>query len=120
MRNMGGRTPGLPHVSRRQTRAYSPFNRSVGLRRLPDAHLGLSFVCSLILHAMIVILVFRVTDLPAGSGGATISSVSWVDLTAPEPARGTPGAASTPAAPRTRRSGSPADHSRAAVAAATR
>ena len=132
---MGGRTPGSPNASPRQPRAYSPFNRSVGLRRLPDDRLALSIVCSLIFHAMIVILMLRVADLPAGSGSAVISSVaSWVDLTAPEPARGTAGAASTAAASRTRRSGSPAlptlrrsastvtpaDPSRAAITAATR
>ncbi len=123
MRNRGSRIAGSPDASPRQPRAYSPFNRSAGLRHLPDDRLGLFFVCSLILHAVVVILMLRVTDLPSGGGGAAIASVlSWVDLTAPEPARGNSGAASTPAARIMPRSASPAPAGppRAAIAAATR
>ncbi len=135
MRYIGSRLAGSPVPSPRAPRAYSPFNRRAGLGRLLDDRLGLSFVCSVIVHAMIVILVLRVTDLPSGSGGAAISSaLSWVDLAAPEPARGTAGAPATPATRMTPRSSSPvlpipsrsastvtpADRPRAAITAATR
>src|SRR6266700_196877 len=135
MRYIGSRLAGSPVPSPRPSRAYSPFNRRAGLGRLLDDRLGLSFVCSVIVHAMIVILVLRVTDLPSGSGGAAISSaLSWVDLAAPEPARGTAGAPATPATRMTPRSSSPvlpipsrsastvtpADLPRAAITAATR
>jgi hypothetical protein len=53
---------------------------------------------------MIALLIFGVADL-SGSGGIVNSSIAaWVDLTAPEPERGT-GHASTPATRAMRRSG---------------
>jgi hypothetical protein len=97
---------GLPKASPRRRRTYSPVNRSVGLRRLPEDRLSLSVVCSVIAHAMIALLILRVAD-PSSSGRAVISSIAaWVDLTAPEPAGGT-GHASTPVARTMRRSGPP-------------
>lgn len=104
MANTGGPTAWFPKPSRRRRRAYFPASRSGGLRRLPDDRFGLSVVCSLVAHAMIALLIFRVAD-PSGSGGIVNSSIAaWVDLTAPEPERGT-GHASTPATRAMRRSG---------------
>ena len=54
---MGSRIAGLLVPSPRLARAYSPFNRSVGLRRIPEDHIGLSLVCSLIVHALIVVAI---------------------------------------------------------------
>jgi hypothetical protein len=88
----------------RRRRAYLPANRGGGLRRLPDDRFPLAVVCSLIAHAMMALLIFRAAD-PSGSGGIASSSLTaWVDLTAPEPERGS-GHASTPATRTTRRSG---------------
>ena len=125
MRDMGSRIAGLLVPSPRPARAYSPFNRSVGLRRIREDHLGLSLVCSLIVHAVIVVAILPLMDLPSGSGAAT-----WVDLTASEPAGETSAAASTPTARMTPRTGSstsnrssakatPAAHPRTAAAVAT-
>jgi len=119
---MGNRLAGSPSASPRHLRGYSPFNRTPGLRHLPDDRLRLSFVCSLLLHALLVILMVRVTDVPAGGAGAAVSSVlSWVDLTAPDSARGTSGPASarTSAARTMPRSGSPARHVQARPATLT-
>lgn len=122
---MGSRIAGLLVPSPRLARAYSPFNRSVGLRRIPEDHIGLSLVCSLIVHALIVVAILPLMDPSSGSGAAT-----WIDLTASEPAGETSGAASTPAARMTPRTGSsasnrssakatPAAHPRPATAVAT-
>jgi len=77
-----------PKASRPRRRTYSPVNRSAGLRRLPDDRLSRSFIGSLIVHAIIAILVFRVAE-PFATGGVAIPSIAaWMDLTAPEPSSG--------------------------------
>ena len=90
-------------LGNRRRRAYPPANGSGGLRRLPDDRFGLAVVCSLIAHAMMALLIFRAADL-SGSGEIANSSIAWMDLTAPEPERGS-GHASTPATRAVRRSG---------------
>src|SRR5215468_7474808 len=105
MANSGGPTARLAGTSRRRRYAYPPVSRSGGLRRLPDDRVRLAVVCSLIVHAMIALLIFRAAD-SSGSGGTVSSSIAtWMDLTAPEPERGS-GQASTPTT--RRRSGPPA------------
>src|SRR5262245_34075083 len=52
---------------------------------------------------MMALLIFRAAD-PSGSGEIASSSIAWMDLTAPEPERGS-GHASTPATRTVRRSG---------------
>src|SRR5262249_51966457 len=101
---------GLGHVDveralgTRRRRADPPANRSGGLRRLPDDRFGLAVVCSLIVHAMMALLIFRAAD-PSGSDGTASSSIAaWMDLTASEPERDS-GHASTPATRTMRRSG---------------
>src|SRR5262249_37124014 len=91
-------------VSRRRRRACLPPNRSGGLRRLPEDRFGLAVVCSLIAHAMMALLIFRAADLSGSGGLASSSLTAWMDLTAPEPERGS-GQASTPATRTMRRSG---------------
>src|SRR5215470_10519833 len=105
MANTGGSTAWLPKTSRRPRRVYFPASRSGGLRRLPDDRFGLSAVCSLIAHAMMIgLLIFGAADL-SGSGGVVNSPIiTWVDLTAHEPDGGI-GHASTPATRAMRRSG---------------
>ena len=80
-----------------RSRSYSPLNRAHGLRRLPDEFLGRAFLASLILHGVVVMSLFRLTDaLPERPGGEAI----LMDLTAGAPT-GPPASvpAPTPAPP---------------------
>ncbi|MGH7402908.1 MAG: hypothetical protein ACREKQ_10800 [Candidatus Rokuibacteriota bacterium] len=83
-------------------RRYSPFNRSHGLRRVPDEPIGLAFLSSLILHAVLIWSLVRLTDAPAERPGADVS-VILADLAAASPA-GAPArvAAPEPAPPEER------------------
>lgn len=117
MRDLGRRIAELLISARRPPRAYSPFNRSAGLRRLPDDRLGVSVVGSLAVHGVIGILILQLTGLPSGPGTASITSVpSWVDLTAPESADASRATTSTPAARVKPRPAPPARTARSAPA----
>src|SRR5713101_2502577 len=70
----------------RRSRRYSPFNRSRGLRRLPDEGVGFAFICSLLLHAALIFGLVRATQAPPWSLGAETSLVSLADLVASAPA----------------------------------
>src|SRR6266851_193722 len=70
----------------RRSRRYSPFNRSRGLRRLPDDAVGFAFFCSLLLHAALIFGLVRATEAPPWSRGAETSLVSMVDLVPSAPA----------------------------------
>src|SRR6266849_10594875 len=120
----------------RRSRRYSPFNRSRGLRRLPDEGVGFAFICSLLLHAALIFGLVRATQAPPWSLGAETSFVSMADLVASAPASpqlpevkpDRPARRSTPSLPpaQTIRTGTPtapasrqADPVRAAAAAAS-
>ncbi len=64
----------------RPSRRYSPFNRSPGLRRLPEEGLGFAFIGSLLLHAALIFGLVRATEAPPWSLGADMSLVSVADL----------------------------------------
>lgn len=70
----------------RRSRRYSPFNRSRGLRRLPDDGIGFAFICSLLLHAALIFGIVRATQAPPWSPGAATSLVGVADLVASVPA----------------------------------
>ena len=67
-----------------RTRRYSPFDRAVGLRRVPDEPIGLAFFSSLALHALLILAVVRLTDAPPEIPGADVSSI-LVDVAASAP-----------------------------------
>ncbi len=69
----------------RRSRRYSPFYRSPGLRRLPDEGIGPAFICSLILHAALIVALIRFTDAPPLPVGADTSLLSLVDLVGSPP-----------------------------------
>src|SRR5882724_9358680 len=69
----------------RRSRRYSPFNRSRGLRRVPDEPIGFAVVCSLLFHATLIFALVQVTDAPPWSPGADTSLVSMADLVASVP-----------------------------------
>ena len=120
MRDLGKWMGELLSSARRPPRAYSPFNRSPGLRRLPDDRLGASVVGSLLVHGVIGILILQLNGLASGPGTASITSVpSWVDLTAPESADTTRATTSTPAA-RVKPRPAPPAHAARSVSAGTR
>src|SRR5262252_5659366 len=66
---------------------YSPFNRSHGLRRLPDDVIGAAVVCSVLFHAVMVFGLVRAMQAPRWFPGAEISLVSLADLVASVPER---------------------------------
>ncbi len=118
-----------------RSRRYSPFNRSRGLRRLPDDGVGVAFICSSLLHAALIFGLVRATQAPPWSLGAETSLVSMADLVPSVPARpqgaevkpDRPARRSTPSLPLapTIRTGTPTppasrqpDPARAAVASA--
>src|SRR5260370_40954093 len=70
----------------RRSRRYSPFNRSRGLRRLPDDGIGFAFICSVLLHAALIFGLVRATPAPPWSLGAETSLVSMADLVPSVPA----------------------------------
>ena len=70
----------------RRSRRYSPFNRSHGLRRLPDNGIGFAFICSVLLHAALIFGLVRATQAPPGSLGAATSLISMADLVPSVPA----------------------------------
>lgn len=70
----------------RRSRRYSPFNRSRGLRRLPDEGIGVAFICSLLLHAALIFGLVWATQAPPWSLGAETSLVSMADLVPSVPA----------------------------------
>lgn len=72
----------------RRSRRYSPFNRSRGLRRVPDNGIGFAFICSLVLHAALICGLVRITQGPPWSLGAETSLVSMADLVPSVPASG--------------------------------
>src|SRR5690242_1781834 len=69
----------------RRPRRYSPFNRSHGLRRLPDDAIGIAVICSVVLHTVLVFGLVRATQAPRWSQGAEASLVSLADLVASVP-----------------------------------
>jgi len=70
----------------RRSRRYSPFDRSPGLRRLPDDAIAFAFILSVLLHAALIVWVVRVTQVPTWSVGADMSLVSIGDLVPSVPA----------------------------------
>jgi hypothetical protein len=94
----------------RRSRRYSPFDRSHGLRRLPDDGIGLAFIGSILLHAALILGLVRATAAPPWPPNAATSLVSFGDLVASVPAnpdrtevepgmRARPSAPSVPPAP---------------------
>lgn len=70
----------------RRSRRYSPFDRSHGLRRLPDNGIALASLGSLLLHAILIFGLVRATAAPPWPLGAETSLVSLGDLVASVPA----------------------------------
>ena len=70
----------------RRSRRYSPFNRSHGLRRLPDNGIGFAFICSVLLHGALIFGLVRATQAPPWSPGAATSLISMADLVPSVPA----------------------------------
>ena len=102
----------------RRPRRYSPFNRSHGLRRLPDDVIGVAVVCSVLFHAAMAFGLVQATQAPRWSPGAESSFINLADLVASVPDRtraaevgsDRPAEHATPApapAPATRTSSSP-------------
>src|SRR5258706_8642244 len=82
--------PRLPAEPRgewwRRSRRYSPFDRSPGLRRLPDNAIAFAIIGSLVVHAVLIVCVARVTEAPPWSVGADMSLFSVGDLAPSVPA----------------------------------
>lgn len=69
----------------RRPRRYSPFNRSHGLRRLPDDVISIAVTCSVLFHAVFAFGLIRVTQGPRWAPGAETSLVGLADLVASVP-----------------------------------
>jgi len=64
----------------RRSRRYSPFDRSAGLRRVPDDAIVFSAVGSLLFHVALAAWLVQATHAPAWAPGATMA---FLDLTEP-------------------------------------
>src|SRR5690349_4521525 len=64
----------------RRARRYSPFDRSAGLRRVPDDAILFSAIGSLLLHVALAAWLIQATHAPAWAPGATMA---FLDLTEP-------------------------------------
>jgi len=91
----------------RRSRRYSPFDRSAGLRRVPDDAIVFSAIGSLLLHVALAAWLIQATHAPAWAPGATMA---FLDLTEPRTSEpdgqastpGEPGAGEPPALPAAR------------------
>jgi hypothetical protein len=75
MREPGGELDESSRGRLKHSRRYSPLNRAPGLRRVPDEPIGRAVLSSLILHAVLVFALVRLTDGPPEQSGADISFV---------------------------------------------